>query len=589
MSFGLLNWFMLIGLAGMSIPILIHLLNRRRFDVVDWGAMQFLQVSEVTRRKVFIEELLLMLLRMALIGLLVLAMAAPYAASSVFETLGLGENRDLVLVLDGSNGMSLVDDEDRSVQQKAVEWSKELLDKLTPGDNVAVLQGREQVIPVVGELISDHQQVRKALDRLAPPQGRCDWPQAVEAAERVLKTSRRARREIILLSDGRKSGWADEYTLNRWRLLAQQLPEGDAAPRIWAANLNREEKEPIPNWSLTQVRSGRARASTTLDFRSTLKVQAQKYEPPYSMRYRVDQPDEPDKVDSAKGGNLVLPVRDDLRDGRLPLNFSHTFDGPGSHLVTLIVEPDSPERKKDKSLVGIPIKDRVPGDNRQDFAVMLPLLPVLLVDGLPPQPGKYRGADFLQVALAPARDRVRLVRAKVVPQEELTTALSQDIGPEPNTRPRVLVLCDVPTLSAEQQEAVGRFLNGGGGVLVTVGPRADARHYNTDLYRNGLGWLPTALEEPSGNEEDPIPIDGVTPDPAAHPQPSSFTHEALEIFRNNLSGGLGNARFPRWWKLARRYGGRGDRRPGRADDALSLPAGKAVWQGEGDPVRGAAR
>src|ERR1700719_612080 len=107
MAFGLLNWIMLIGLAGMAIPILIHLLNRRRFDVVDWGAMQFLQVSEVTRRKIFIEELLLMLVRMGLIGLLVLAMAAPYAASSVFETLGLGENRDLVLVIDGSNGMSL--------------------------------------------------------------------------------------------------------------------------------------------------------------------------------------------------------------------------------------------------------------------------------------------------------------------------------------------------------------------------------------------------------------------------------------------------------------------------------------------------
>ena len=59
MSFGLLNALMLLGLAGLAIPPIIHLLNRRRFDVVDWGAMQFLQISETTRRRLLIEELLL--------------------------------------------------------------------------------------------------------------------------------------------------------------------------------------------------------------------------------------------------------------------------------------------------------------------------------------------------------------------------------------------------------------------------------------------------------------------------------------------------------------------------------------------------
>ena len=31
---------MLFGLAALSIPIIIHLLNRRRYEVVDWGAMR---------------------------------------------------------------------------------------------------------------------------------------------------------------------------------------------------------------------------------------------------------------------------------------------------------------------------------------------------------------------------------------------------------------------------------------------------------------------------------------------------------------------------------------------------------------------
>src|SRR5881227_390319 len=104
MTFGLNTW-MLVGLVALIIPPLIHLLNRRRYDVVDWGAMQFLQVSEVTRRRLLIEELLLMLLRMGLIAVLVLALAGPYTDDSPLAS-GQRTNRDVVLVFDGSASMS---------------------------------------------------------------------------------------------------------------------------------------------------------------------------------------------------------------------------------------------------------------------------------------------------------------------------------------------------------------------------------------------------------------------------------------------------------------------------------------------------
>src|SRR5437588_168492 len=108
MSFGLLNLWMLFGLAAVLIPPLIHLLNRRRYNVVDWGAMQFLQVSETTRRRLLIEEILLMLLRMGLIALLVLALAAPQLLvpqdSALANVLQAGDapGREVVLVFDGS-------------------------------------------------------------------------------------------------------------------------------------------------------------------------------------------------------------------------------------------------------------------------------------------------------------------------------------------------------------------------------------------------------------------------------------------------------------------------------------------------------
>src|SRR5216684_7241773 len=106
MTFGFLNLIMLLGLAGLAIPIIVHLLHRRRFEVVNWGAMQFLQISETTRRRLLLEEIILLILRMGLIGILVLGLAAPFVVSSLLaKILHDRPSRDVVLIIDGSVSM----------------------------------------------------------------------------------------------------------------------------------------------------------------------------------------------------------------------------------------------------------------------------------------------------------------------------------------------------------------------------------------------------------------------------------------------------------------------------------------------------
>ncbi len=584
MAFGLLNLAMLFGMFGLAIPIVIHLLNRRRFEVVDWGAMRFLLMSETTRRRVFIEELLLMLLRMGLIALLVLAMCAPFASSAIFEWLGFVENRDVVLVFDGSTAMSYTDDEGKTAHEHAVEWAKKMLDKMTPGDTVAILQAREQTVPYL-ELTSDLNKAREALAKLAAPAGNCDWPAAVESAHDLLKSSRRSRRDVVLLGVGREAGWADKLTLKRWEDLAPQLADGKATMRVWMVPFAEKRPVEIPNWSLTRVGAGAAGSSTDLTFRSSLRVQGQKYEPPYRLHYEIDLPPgekrATEDVDRLSGA-IPLPKSDDLKDGRLPLTFKHKMPGPGSHLVSVIVEPDAP---KEQRANGAPLRDRLAGDNRRDFAIMVPLLPVLIVDGLTPMPEEKQGGDFLRIALEPLRFKVTksgdkphvsqeeaknaLMRAKVEPLHDLEAALKRDVGPEPNTKPRVLILCDVPELTAKQQEAIDAFVKDGGGLLVTVGPRAKQAHYNNELFQSGRGWLPARLEKQVGDENEPEPVKEGDSDRAAHPLPGSFLHPALSLFRDAPVGGIDSARFPKWWQLGLPPG---DTKPLIAD--LVIPADK---------------
>src|SRR5437016_4076827 len=133
---------MLLGLAGVAIPVIIHFLNRRRFDVVDWGAMQFLQVSETTRRRLLLEELLLMLLRMGLVAVLVFALAAPYTTSRLLAGVSPRENRDAVLVLDGSYSMGYTGT-GQTAHDAAREWALDYVNRLAAGDSLALLHAKQ--------------------------------------------------------------------------------------------------------------------------------------------------------------------------------------------------------------------------------------------------------------------------------------------------------------------------------------------------------------------------------------------------------------------------------------------------------------
>ncbi|MFQ5506452.1 MAG: BatA domain-containing protein, partial [Planctomycetota bacterium] len=100
----------LLGLAGLfSVPLIIHLLNKRRFQVVPWAAMEFLlNAYKRNRRRLRLESLLLLLLRCMIPVLLALAVARPRL--SVPEDLPLTKAwQHHIVVLDRSYSMGYIE------------------------------------------------------------------------------------------------------------------------------------------------------------------------------------------------------------------------------------------------------------------------------------------------------------------------------------------------------------------------------------------------------------------------------------------------------------------------------------------------
>ena len=76
----LFPWFAIAGAAAAAAPIVIHLLNRRRFRVVQWAAMDFLREAVTRSRRIMqLRDLLLLLLRVACLLVFGLALARPSA------------------------------------------------------------------------------------------------------------------------------------------------------------------------------------------------------------------------------------------------------------------------------------------------------------------------------------------------------------------------------------------------------------------------------------------------------------------------------------------------------------------------------
>jgi len=148
------NPAMLFGALLFGVPLIIHLLNRRRYQIKSWAAMSFLlRAYKRTRRRLRLEHFLLLLVRCLIIALLAAAMARPFVPSdSLFS--GLSEkSRNVIVVLDRSYSMGYRDGPGETAFERAISRIKRLVRTLDSGrgDTCAfMVAGREAefVVPL---------------------------------------------------------------------------------------------------------------------------------------------------------------------------------------------------------------------------------------------------------------------------------------------------------------------------------------------------------------------------------------------------------------------------------------------------------
>lgn len=487
---------MLWGLAAVSLPVILHLLYRSRYRTVPWAAMKFLLRSiQETRRRIRFQELLLLLVRSAILLFLALALARPTTAAGA----GGGDAVDAVLLLDTSYSMGAREGADTRFE-RARRAALAVLDHLPAGSTAQLIACSARAVPLGPPAASNLELARERLRALELSHEASDlYPGVVLAAETLARGSS-PNKELWIFSDFQKSAWEAQGPA-----LAARLRELAARASV---TLVRCGTRPPRNVTLAGVslQSGIPHTGDRLAFAVLVRNTGREPLRDLTVRLEVD----------GKPGERETQAISELGPGETrAVTLTGRFEKAGLRTVWASVGPDELEEDNHFFQV-IPVReqarvlvvDGAPGDLRPEAASAFYLL-----HSLHPVPESAWAAYPVQPrAVGPLEASPGLLA-----EADLCVFVNAPVA-APGER-------DPGALSEEFLDRLGDFVREGRGVLIFAGPRVSPDAYARALFdaRGLLPYRPTARRDAPA--EEPFRFDPRSADPVSFLAP--FREEPL--------------------------------------------------------------
>lgn len=525
-----INIAMLAGLAAVAVPIVIQLFSRKNPKRVKWGAWLFLdKTMKKRRRKVLLEDILLLACRCLALGLLALAFARPFIrpdttvpwavtmpvmlgsivvfgvsfalwryprarfwmtatgivlfvlsiATIVFERqldlkrFGLGAAKDVVLIIDGSASMS-VKNEGKTNFERAVEEAGKYVELAPRNTAFSVIIGGPvpQVMNPVP--VTDKRAVLSTLASLNPANGTMQIAGNLAAAAMTLAAGQNAVKQIVIVGDGQTVGWHLD-DMARWKTVRSLFSSLKTQPIVIWRTL------PLPvsmrNLSLAEIKPLRDIVGTDRAVGISVKV--------------VNSGTEavtPESVSLVVEGQR-MQARDvrQLEPGESQtFVFSHRFKSSGGTIVTAEVD----------------CADDLPHDDVRRYAMSVAgEVKVLLVDGNSGGGLRDRASTYVRLALRPVPASAAAPAGSDSRDHLLVTEV-EDIATAGLRRSfagfSAVVLLGARRLSEATRDALGKFVVNGGGLLFMPDAASDGKFFD-EWESEGLRILPARAGKWRGN------------------------------------------------------------------------------------------
>jgi von Willebrand factor type A domain/Aerotolerance regulator N-terminal/Putative glutamine amidotransferase len=458
-----------LGAAALAAPILVHLVRRTRARRVQFPALVFVrQVPQRTIRRRTLQNLLLLLLRCLAILLIVIAFTRPFfnSGSAARDNSAAGAT---VVLIDNSLSMRR-----ENLFAEGRRRAEVVLDEMRTDEQVALLSFDKRYT-VVNRFTTDRNRLRQAVESLSAGWDGTDYEQALRGAESLLsEVETTGQKRIVLISDFHVPGWAQASATFRLASNAQ------------LATLDVGGNSPPPNVAITNVEArGVVFGQKYLD---NLVVHVSNFSESPKDNVQVDFQINEQTIEKRS-------ISLNSRDSRV-VEFSgfNLNDGVNRCTIDIVTGDFAP-------------------DNRFYFTLRRETpAKALIIEGA------SRGRSdslHLQSALTTNEDL----------PFTFTLKSSGSVDPTSITEHSLVVLNDTGPISPALADTLAKFVEAGGQVIISSGPRTQTDSFNTSLQRIAPATLREAVQPKAGES---VAITEV-----------KFDHPIFEVFQE--SGRLASA------------------------------------------------
>ena len=428
---------LLAALPLVALPIIIHLINQRRFQTIRWGAMMFLlAANRLSRGYARLRQWLIMAFRMAAIAGLIFAIARPQTGGWLGLTAGGRPDTTIVLL-----------DRSPSMQQTGA-----------GGGSTKLETGRQQLVQALKMLGSAHwvavdSTTNKAVEiespdglinspASEPASSASDLPAMLQTAHDYIQANKSGRTEIWICSDLRENDWDGES--GRWQTLRESFLEFPQAVRFHLLAYPQTAPENVAI-RVTDVR--RLQTSDTAELFLSLKLTRPPLQDSSGSESKITVPVQ-FEIDGARSEMTIEMdgAQFELKDHRIPLERSH---------------------ERGWGRVSIPADANL-ADNEFCFVFDRPVPRVAIILADDPQ-----AARPLELAAAISPDPAVPVSAEIIGEEQLAAVEWENVS---------LLVWQAPLPKGSAAGVIQAFVDRGGQVLFLP----PANPGEGELF--GVGW-----------------------------------------------------------------------------------------------------
>ena len=491
------------ALALIGIPLLVHLIRRRKLKVIPWAAMEFLRQSQrKQRRRLRIEELILLLLRMLIIAAAVLAFARPVLRAMGVPLLSQNTHVYAVVVLDNSFSMDARGADGKTSFARAKAAATEVVTRvLRDGDAVSLVLLSDKPEATVDAPSYDRNLVRRRIDSARVSDRTTDYLAGAQLVNRLLRGSKTPVKEVYWITDDQSDAWASS---RKQSARAAWADMGRLARTSWiSAGAGENDRD---NLQVESPALGSELVTPQLATRIDARITN------YGIKARNDV-----LVNLVVDGAPKASTRVSVPPGgSATAEFLHQFVRTGTHAGSVTLSDahnvDGLERDNSAPFV-VRVRDRIK---------------VLVLDPRPARNPSQSDSYFLLKAMAPD-ENLESLQPKLREGEGLGGLTLRDYD--------VIAIAGLSSIAPNDRAALAEYVRAGGGVMLFPGPDSDPRQINAALQSAGL--LPARLgarkrlDEKSGLKLDP----------------STIKHPALAMFKDTTNLHLSGAQFYSYFPL----------------------------------------